>query len=136
MQRQTLIRFKKIGLAIALVIAFFLFYETWCPIERMIGFPCPGCNMLSASYHLLRFDYDTAMFFHPLVIVFFIYAMMELVFYIRFKTIHTKQATYLRIVFFALLVGVYIYRMITVYPNYPMQFNEDAFIPTLLRFVS
>ena len=136
MQHQTHTLFKKIGLAIALVVAFFLFYETWCPIERVIGFPCPGCNMLSATYHLLRFDLDTALFFHPLVLVFVIYAFLELVFYIRFKTLHSKVAMYLRIFFFTLLFIVYVYRMFTIYPNYPMQFNNEAIIPKIINMFS
>lgn len=131
MQLKTHIPFKKIGLAIALVIAFFLFYETWCPIERILGFPCPGCNMLSAIYHLFRLDLCTALYFHPLVIVFVFYAFMELVFYLKYKSLHTKQARNLRIVFFVLLFLVYVYRMVTIFPNYPMQFNENAYLVKL-----
>lgn len=133
MQQKTNINVKKIGTVIALVIAVFFLYETWCPFEQIIGIPCPGCNMLSALYHLCLLDVQTALFFHPLIIVFCIYALIEFALYLKYKTLYTKAAKYIRIIFFTLLFIVYIYRMMFVYPNYPMTYNEHSIFNTIFN---
>lgn len=134
--QETNISFKKILTAIALLIAVFFLYETWCPLERIIGIPCPGCNMLSALYHLLHGDIEVALFFHPLVIVFSVYVILEMILYIKFHHFKSKYAYYLRIIFMVLLVIVYLYRMITIFPNYPMVYNEESFLGVILNFMN
>lgn len=134
--QETNISFKKILTAIALLIAVFFLYETWCPLERIIGIPCPGCNMLSALYHLLHGDIEVALFFHPLVIVFSVYVILEMILYIKFHHFKSKYANYLRIIFMVLLVIVYLYRMITIFPNYPMAYNEESFLGVILKFMN
>lgn len=134
--QETNISFKKILTAIALLIAVFFLYETWCPLERIIGIPCPGCNMLSALYHLLHGDIEVALFFHPLVIVFSVYVILEMILYIKFHHFKSKYAYYLRIIFMVLLVIVYLYRMITIFPNYPMAYNEESFLGVILKFMN
>lgn len=134
--QETNISFKKILTAIALLIAVFFLYETWCPLERIIGIPCPGCNMLSALYHLLHGDIEVALFFHPLVIVFSVYVVLEMILYIKFHHFKSKYANYLRIIFMVLLVIVYLYRMITIFPNYPMAYNEESFLGVILKFMN
>lgn len=134
--QETNISFKKILTAIALLIAVFFLYETWCPLERIIGIPCPGCNMLSALYHLLHGDIEVALFFHPLVIVFSVYVILEMILYIKFHHFKSKYANYLRIIFMVLLVIVYLYRMITIFPNYPMAYNEESFLGVILNFMN
>lgn len=128
--------FKKILTAIILLIAVFFLYETWCPLERIIGIPCPGCNMLSALYHLLHGDIEVALYFHPLVIVFCVYVFLEVILYIKFHHFKTKYAHYLRIIFLVLLLIIYIYRMIIIFPNYPMAYNDKSFLGVILNLIN
>lgn len=123
---------KKILTVIALAVAVFFLYETWCPLERIIGIPCPGCNMLSALYHLLHGDIQTALFFHPLVIVFCFYALIEFILYLKYRHFKSRPAFYLRAIFFTLLGLVYIYRMLSVYPHYPMVYNENSMLGKII----
>lgn len=118
-----------------LAVAVFFFYETWCPLERIFGIPCPGCNMLSAVYHLLHGDIQTALYFHPLVIAFCIYALIELLLYFKNKSFKSKAAYYLRIIMILLLGIVYVYRMLTIFPDYPMLYNNDSFLARILPFI-
>ncbi|NBK97965.1 MAG: DUF2752 domain-containing protein [Erysipelotrichia bacterium] len=134
MQDKTVL-IKKIVAVIVLIVAIFLFYETWCPFEQIIGIPCPGCNMLSACYHLLHGDIKTALYFHPLVIVFCFYALLELICFVKYRTLKNKPAYYLRIIFFTLLTIVYIYRMCVLFPNYPMSYNENSLLGKIISFI-
>lgn len=127
------INIKKIGAVIALAIAVFFLYETWCPLEQVIGIPCPGCNMLSALYHLLHGDIQTAMFFHPLIIIFCIYALIEGILYVKYHHLKSRTAHYVRFMFMFLLLIVYLYRMVTIFPNYPMLFNEESILAKIIH---
>lgn len=129
-------KLKKVITVIVLIIAVFFLYETWCPLERIFGIPCPGCNMLSALYHLLHGDIQVALFFHPLVIIFCMYVLTEGIMYLKFRTLNTKAAYYLRGIFLALLLLVYIYRMITIFPQYPMAYNNESFLGIILELIN
>lgn len=131
----TITKFKKILTAIVLLIAVFFLYETWCPIEQIIGIPCPGCNMLSALYHLLHGDIGVALFFHPLVIVFCLYCLIEVILYLKYRHFKSKYANYLRASFIFLLLIVYIYRMISIFPDYPMLYNENSIFGKIINLI-
>lgn len=118
----------KIGGGILLVIAFFFFYRNYCPIEHILGYPCPGCNMTTALYYLVQGKIDTALYFHPLVIILVITVGIEGILYWKYRNFSNRYSKIVLTIFLVLLIGVYIYRMISVYPNYPMKYYPDNYI--------
>lgn len=109
-----------------------------CPIEHIIGIPCPGCNMFTALYWLLiKLDMQTAYYFHPAVFALVAYVVILFLCYAYYhtweKVIKNKYIIVLGVVFIIFLAGIYVYRMMTIFPNEPMMFNHDAFLPKLLE---
>ena len=49
-------------LGIALLVVLILF-GAYCPMEEIIGIPCPGCNMLTALYWLSKGNMEMASFY-------------------------------------------------------------------------
>lgn len=105
-------------------------------MERIFGIPCPGCNMLSALYHLCLGDIEVALYFHPLVIVFVIYAVIEFLLYLKYHNFNHKLSIILTTIFLGLLCIVYIYRMINVYPQFPMAYNKDNLVYHIISMFS
>lgn len=131
MQNQYKNKAKKIGGGILLVIAFFFFYRNNCPIEHLIGVPCPGCNMTTALYYLVQGKISIALYFHPLVIILAIVVIIEAFLFYRHRNFSNKYSKIILSIFAVLLLGVYIYRMINVYPEHPMSYNSDNMIETI-----
>ena len=46
------------------VIVFILDYA--CPFKKYLGIDCLSCGMTRAYYSLLKFDFESALFYHPL----------------------------------------------------------------------
>lgn len=59
-------------LKLALIHALFLaalatwLFLTGCPFYKLTGIPCPGCGMSRAFWHILKLDFATAWYYHPL----------------------------------------------------------------------
>lgn len=105
-----------------------------CPIEYIIGIPCPGCNMTTALYYLLiKHNLKLALFYHPLVIVCVIYFLILLFSVIKYKKLDNKISKVITWIGVILLIIVYVYRMCTVFPNYPMVINKDGLLIKLLN---
>lgn len=117
---------------LALAICIMLFtIGSYCPIEHIFGIPCPGCNMFTALYWLfIKGDISTAQYFHPAVFPFLLYVVFVGALFIRYRdrVVSTSLFRIASIVFIVILLGVYVYRMIAIFPNPPMQFNHDALI--------
>ncbi|MEG0468675.1 MAG: DUF2752 domain-containing protein [Longicatena sp.] len=124
----------RIALGIGIFILLF-FIGNACPIEHMFGIPCPGCNMFTALYWLLRGDIETATYYHPAWLFFLIYVGICAFLFYKYKadmkqSIAFKSAT---TVFLIVFIGIYVVRMITIFPNMPMQFNEQAIFVKLFH---
>lgn len=109
-----------------------------CPMEHITGFPCPGCNMFTALYWLfIKMDIQTAYYFHPAVFAFVGCSILFIVCYVYYrsweKVIHNKYVIFIGIMFMIVLLGVYIERMIYVFPQEPMVFNHKAILPQLFN---
>lgn len=121
----------KTGIIILLTLWIF---GSFCPLEKIVGIPCPGCNMFTAMYYLLiKFDYKMALYYHPLVIFCLLYMIILAVVFIIKGTIDLKIIKYLSVIAITLLLIVYIYRMINIFPEYPMTYNEKSFLNQLLK---
>lgn len=110
---------------ILLFIAGFILLFSKCPLQEMFGIPCPGCNMTTALYYLLHGNVQSALFYHPLVFVLLLCIFLEVIIYLRFRSFTNKYAKIVFWGFIVLLLVVYLYRMIFVFPNIPMVYVED-----------
>lgn len=106
--------------------------ETNCLIKHTIGLPCPMCGMTRASVQLLQFDFVEAFRFHPLVFLMpFLFVVM------LFKGLHPINKLYNSKIFwgmiFLMFLGLYVYRMGTMFPNIPpMDIKPDSILEILL----
>ncbi|MFV0254935.1 MAG: DUF2752 domain-containing protein [Erysipelotrichaceae bacterium] len=113
---------------------FILLFGVFCPTEKILGLPCPGCGMSSALYHLFfKFDVSTALYFHPLVLVCVLYFLIIGLSFIKFHNFDNKIVKWATIIFAGLLLLVYIQRMITIFPDKPLSYNQDNLFSFLLN---
>ena len=63
-----------LGIGVILFLVLFVF-GSFCPMERIFGIPCPGCNMFSAIYWLWKGNLSAAWYFHPAVFLLLPYAV-------------------------------------------------------------
>ncbi len=112
--------FTKKILWLAVIIIVFLLVDWVCPFQRLTGLPCPGCMMTTALYYLIQLDFQTAFYFNPALYVILIGVLLGLVFH--------KNKKALKVIFYAVLIiwiSIYLYRMSTIFPAYPMHYVED-----------
>ena len=80
-----------------------------CPIYFFTGVSCPGCGMTRAFFALLHFDFDAALYYHPLIF-FCIFAFLILaVVHIKKKYLAKKI---LIAVFVVTFIVTYLYRLL------------------------
>lgn len=133
--------YLRIGKGISICVVFLLsvwIFDTYCPLENIIGIPCPGCNMSTALYWLLiKQDIQTACFFHPVVILLVPYLSYAGIVWIKKDMEGWKKKSFrnISIVFLSVLVICYVYRMITVFPAWPMTYHEDALFMKVISLV-
>lgn len=121
---------KKSIINLLLVIVILVVLFMWqCPFERITGIPCPGCMMTTAAYYLLRLDFEKAFYFNP--VIYLLVVMSIPLIYTYFK--NRKWFRRLLILTLAIWFGIYIYRMITIFPDYPMPYVEDNLIAHILK---
>lgn len=121
---------KKSIINLLLVIVILVVLFMWqCPFERITGIPCPGCMMTTAAYYLLRLDFEKAVYFNP--VIYLLVVMSIPLIYTYFK--NRKWFRRLLTLTLAIWLGIYIYRMITIFPDYPMPYVEDNLIARILK---
>lgn len=92
-----------------------------CPIETTFGIPCPGCMMTTAFYYLIQFDFETAFYFNPAIYLLLIMFLPLVYSYFKDRNLFIK----LLWIIFILWGMIYLYRMATIFPNYPMSYVEE-----------
>ena len=121
---------KKSIINLLLVIVILVVLFMWqCPFERITGIPCPGCMMTTAAYYLLCLDFEKAFYFNP--VIYLLVVMSIPLIYTYFK--NRKWFRRLLTLTLAIWFGIYIYRMITIFPVYPMPYVEDNLIARILK---
>ena len=80
-----------------------------CPIKFLLGVSCPGCGMSRALFSAVRLDFSAAFAYHPMWITLPFFAFFLLLFYQKDNK-RMFRATFF--VFAALMIGVYVYRMV------------------------
>ena len=79
---------KKFSFILILVIIALLVME--CPIQTMIGIPCPGCMMTTAFYYFIQFDFKSAYYFNPAIYLLLIMFIPLVYSYYRNKSLFNK----------------------------------------------
>lgn len=118
---------KILGIVLILFLLL-LFYK--CPIQRVTGLPCPGCNMKTSLYYLLHFKFSLSLYYHALLIptlIVFVVVLMNLN-----KPERIKK---LLIIWAIFMIVYYIYRMIAYFPNSPMMYSKENLIYFIFRHV-
>ncbi|NLG04007.1 MAG: DUF2752 domain-containing protein [Clostridia bacterium] len=104
-----------IGIPIYWAVMMAVFHDV-CMTTILTGFPCPGCGMTRACVLLLRGHVMESIHMHPMVIpwlIFGIYAFM--MHYLLDKKIYGWKI--MMGLLLAAMLGVYVYRMLTIFPN-------------------
>ncbi|TDW26393.1 uncharacterized protein DUF2752 [Breznakia blatticola] len=118
-------------IGLGLMIAFFIL-GYYCPISTVIGIPCPGCGMTRAMIQLLQFNIEDALYFHPLCIIFVFYTLWMMILFIKHRSFYNNGAKYTTWILIIVFIVTYSIRMITIFPNEPMPFSKQAFIPKII----
>lgn len=115
-----------LGLAIYWLVTQLLFRE-FCATRILTGFPCPGCGMTRAAILMMTGHFSESFQMHPMVLPWF---LLGLYFcfcrYILGKK--AKGAAVVAVLLCCIMMLLYIYRMITIFPNQePMTFSPAKF---------
>lgn len=105
--------------------------NTRCLIRGTIGIPCPGCGITRAYDALLHGHILEAFHYHPLFLL-----PPIIIFILLFRKQPKLNKIYNNDKLWWIIIGlflvVYILRMILMFPDQlPMQFNEEAIVPTI-----
>ena len=122
-----------VGIALFLVLYFSLkyFYNAYCPLILITGLPCPACGMTRAVLRFCQGEWIRAYNLQPTVFLWVGYA----IYWGVYRYILGKKSEILDWIFIILLlfqIGVYIYRMMTIFPEYaPMTYRSK----NLFRYI-
>ncbi|MBO5291789.1 MAG: DUF2752 domain-containing protein [Lachnospiraceae bacterium] len=103
--KQTLERY----LCILLIAVVLLFYK--CPFRLFLGISCPGCGMSRAFLALLRLDFQSAFYYHPLFPLVILLAVWGLLEYFHILHVKKTMRRILLILTCALFLLVYLIRL-------------------------
>ena len=107
-----------------------------CPINLLFGVPCPGCGLTRACLCLFRGDVYGAIAMHPLVFTLPVIFGCFIAAFFSEKFAYSKPLIVLSAVGVALFLGVYVYRMATVFPSAePMAYNKRSLLFLLLHLL-
>ncbi len=105
--------------------------NAFCVIRQTTGFPCPGCGMTRSWLAVIRGDFSSALFYHPLFLIVPLLAYALL-----------KKKQKLTIFIALLFTGVYIVRVAIALstghwnnPYYPVSYLPTNLISTCLEWV-
>ena len=120
---------KSITNFLLVIVIFVVFFMWQCPFERITGIPCPGCMMTTAAYYLLCLDFEKAFYFNPVIY------LLVLMFFPLLYTYIKDRKWFKRLLTLTLVIwmSIYVYRMIMVFPKYPMAYVEDNLIARLIK---
>lgn len=114
-----------------IVLTFLILTKFTCFVKLITGFPCPFCGMTRACLSLIHFKFLDAWNYHPLFwliipVLFFIITKKPL-----FKS--TKKQIIFFIIIFSIVISVYVYRMIKLFPDIPpMDYNKNSLLYSLI----
>lgn len=80
-----------------------------CPILKLIGISCPGCGMTRALISAIKLDFANAFHFHPLWLLFLIFALILTILYIFEKKRVFNVFLFILVILFLI---TYVYRLL------------------------
>lgn len=115
-----------VALCAACALGYLMFGRT-CIFQIAFGMPCPGCGMLHAFFSLLTFHFYEATIYNPAIWIWIPFVLCTI---FAWWTGRLKENWFLVLFGFvaAITIGIYIFRMITVFPAWPM----DSYAGNLL----
>lgn len=113
---------KVTGVAFVLLL-FLLFIGVYCPIQKIFGIPCPGCNMTTSLYYLLQGNLQASLFYHAMLIPTMVFGL--LIFYCHIKKKRKWQERLLWM-WAGCMIVYYIYRMVFIFPDIPMVYDTNS----------
>lgn len=134
-------RYKKAagitGILLIVVIFFLIinhFTGTICLLNAITGIPCPGCGLTRAGVLALQGRFTESFTMHPLLFP----ALAVMAFMFIYITLLKKKPSKLFYTIIALclilFVGLYIWRMATLFPDTPpMTINENSLLRQLAQ---
>jgi len=115
-----------------LLAALFLLTDTICVSQLIFGLPCPGCGLTRATLAFLSLNFTRAFQMHPLLILAWIDVALVAILIVTGKR-EKITITFLSLSLVAFL-GVYAYRMMTLYPDVqPMVPFKDSLMGLLSK---
>lgn len=118
--------------SIVVVVALGIFSKftgTICIIRGITGIPCPGCGMTRAYKALVSGHITQAFIYHPL---FLMPVIAAIIYFLKKKYFNNVV-----IIFGIIFLGLYIFRMVLLFPNeYPMKYNDKALIPQVVQEIT
>lgn len=101
-----------------------------CPIKYLTGFSCPGCGMTRALI-MMFYDMKGAFYMHPLFPA--AAASIPAAFIKKYRVFLKEHSEHFTQIAVFLLIAVYIWRMLVVYPDAPMEYQEKNLMKILLK---
>ncbi|MCI5746009.1 MAG: DUF2752 domain-containing protein [Erysipelotrichaceae bacterium] len=112
----------------------YFFHIVSCPIKLIIGYPCIGCGMSRAILSLVSLNFKEAFIYHPFVF-FLPFIMFVIIFKSRKNILKIYRQKWLWVSLTSLLILIYIIRMFLIYPNYPLDYNENNLINFIINLL-
>ncbi len=101
-----------------------------CLIKLCIGYPCPGCGMTRAALALLHLDFPLAFQMNPFIFL-LPFVLVLIIFKEKSWAKKILHAKWIWISLTGIVLVAYILRFIYVYPDIPMDYNQN----NLLSFI-
>lgn len=109
---------------------------TACPFTLLTGFPCPACGMTRANLLALSFRFGEAFAMHPLFFLSVPAAAAAVAFTARPDWAMKRWVSVVSIALVVVLFGVYIYRMVVMYPEVePMVYRYQSLFGLFRRWL-
>ena len=108
-----------------ILLLFFLLGGLYCPVQKMLGIPCPGCNMTTSLYYLMQGNLRASLYYHALLLpTVLLWGVAGL-----FRLYHQKKwMERILWIWIGLMLVYYIYRMVYIFPQAPMYFDSSSLI--------
>ena len=113
MQDKQKLRNVIIATVVLITVAALLLLDIYkCPLDYIVGLPCPMCGMTRAFLAALSGDFAGAFYYHPLWIIIIIGVVFIFLYEIRVIRVPKNAFTVICIILGILLVLCYVYRLI------------------------
>lgn len=116
-----------------LLLCYFLKIDT-CPFKYIFGVPCPGCGITRAFIQLFQGHIKAAMLYHPL---FPLVPLFAWIFFYQDRPLWKKISRNPLILSFLMVTvfGIYVLRLILLFGNEPMIFQERSIVGLIIKLL-